>query len=134
MKSQTFEDIIENIKEERSIANLVRECHQFDGLSNFSNSGFLYVLPLQSCSESIDRGDSWRVWSCIRLAYLIRDRIISSSKRPLTIQEPKKKRWLRAYDGHLKRRGRYLTRREGRCWQTVKEELLGNTIVNKDEK
>ena len=113
---------------------MVRECHQFDELSNFSPSGFLYVLPLQSCSESVDRGDCWRVWSCIRLAYLIRDRIISSSKRPATIQEPKKKRWLRAYDGHLKRRGRYLTRREGRCWQTVKEELLGNDIVYEDVK
>ena len=43
--------------------------------------------------------------------------------------QPMKQRWRRAYDGQLKRRGRYLTRRERKCWQTVKKEILGNDIA-----
>ena len=56
----------------------------------------------------------------------------SSSKILITSQQsnqPLKQRWRRAYDGQLKRRGRYLTRRERKCWQTVKEEFLSNDIA-----
>ena len=92
-------------------------------------SKFHYIVPLQSLSETVDRGDSWRIWSCIRLAYLIRDTIISLSNGSTTEDSnnvPTNNKYLRAFGGRLKRRGRYLTRREGRCWQTIKEEFLSN--------
>ena len=30
-------------------------------------------IPFQSTTESLDKSDSWRTWSCIRLAHLLKD-------------------------------------------------------------
>ena len=30
-------------------------------------------IPFQSTTDSLDKSDSWRTWSCIRLAHLLRD-------------------------------------------------------------
>ena len=140
---RTFDKIVENLVEQKSIADQLHDGSKFitkscgfDKNSLICSPTFFYVMPLQSCSESVDRGDSWRIWSCIRLAYLIRDSILSSSKISITSQQsnqPLKQRWRRAYDGQLKRRGRYLTRREMKCWQKVKEEFISNDIAIDNE-
>ena len=30
-------------------------------------------IPFQSTTDSLDKSDSWRTWSCIRLAHLLQD-------------------------------------------------------------
>ena len=30
-------------------------------------------IPFQSTTDSLDKSDSWRTWSCIRLAHLLKD-------------------------------------------------------------
>ena len=79
-------------------------------------------IPIQSNSEISDIGDVWRIWSCIRLAYLLRDAISSLSEEVNHSSSSKTTFRNFRYKYQLKQRGRYLTRREGKYWwQTLKE-------------
>ena len=82
-------------------------------------------FPIQSNDGIVDRGDTWRIWSCIRLSYLLRDTLSSLSKctlNPLKDDETRSFRFYIKYGNKLRKRGHYLTRREGKyCWLALKE-------------
>ena len=80
-------------------------------------------IPLQSTSELCDSGDYWRAWSCIILAYLLRNTTLSlSEKTTNTSSKEGESQDIQHYRrGDLKQRGRYLTRRPGKYfWKKVK--------------
>ena len=52
-------------------------------MKNEKETNVTMCLPLQSNDAIIDRGDTWRIWSCIRLSYLLRDTLQSLSKHSL---------------------------------------------------
>ena len=96
------------------------------------------VIPLQSNEDVIDKGDSWRVWSCIRLAYLLRDAISSVSEADLQaykehLQGLPKFPNTKVVNEPLKKRGKYLTRRFGKYWwpAAVKWTSLANAFFKK---
>ena len=83
-------------------------------------------------ADILDKQDSWRTWSCIRLAYLLKDaavlQAIGTTNKMIDM-----KNWRR--ENGLKRRGRYLTRRQGKyCWQNAIEAVaihneIGSTYL-----
>ena len=94
-------------------------------MKNEKETNVTMCLPLQSNDAIIDRGDTWRIWSCIRLSYLLRDTLQSLSKHSLNPTKNHEKRSFRfyvKYGNKLNKRGHYFTRREERyCWLTVKQ-------------
>ena len=89
-------------------------------------------IPFQSMADILDKQDSWRTWSCIRLAHLLKDAaVIQAITATNRIMEMKN--WRR--ENGLKRRGRYLTRRQGKyCWQNAIEAVaihneIGSTYL-----
>ena len=88
-------------------------------------------IPLQY-PEICDRGESWKVWSCIRLAYLLKDAMLSIS------MDDVQKYVVSAYfanprhGNQLKKRGRYLTRRKEKFWwKTAKGVTLIGRLFQK---
>ena len=79
-------------------------------------------IPLQSTSELCDTGDFWRAWSCIILAYLLKNTIISLADKTMnnSSKQGDDQNIQHYRRGNLKQRGRYLTRRQGKCWQKLK--------------
>ena len=88
-------------------------------------------IPLQY-PEICDRGESWKVWSCIRLAYLLKDAMLSISMDDI------QQHVVNAYfpnprhGNQLKKRGRYLTRRKEKFWwKTAKGVTLIGRLFQK---
>ena len=76
-------------------------------------------IPLLSDADIYDKGDAWRTWSCIYLAYLLRDAIESLSKEPMRKSSVKPGKRLECRvnpDAQIAQRGNYLTRRPGKYW------------------
>ena len=132
-QNETDQDTIDNVS---SIANSIHcQDEQSETRKNSvetlnstdAESRRAICIPIQ-CNDGItDRGDTWRVWSCIRLSYLIRDTLSSLSNCTLNtvkINEPRSFRFSVKYGNQLRKRGHYFTRRQGKfCWLTLKELL-----------
>ena len=88
-------------------------------------------IPLQY-PEICDRGESWKVWSCIRLAYLLKDAMLSISMDDIQ-QHVTNAYFLNARHGNqLKKMGRYLTRRKEKFWwKTAKGVTLIGRLFQK---
>ena len=90
-------------------------------------------LPFKVNWELIDKGDMWRPWSCIILAYLLRNAVTALSNKTMidstnnaeTQNEHNYRR-----DDRLKRRGRYLTRRQEKySWQSFKNAWTAFKVI-----
>ena len=82
-------------------------------------------IPFQS-NEVYDRGDAWRIWSCIYLAHLLHNtiKLLSSGTMSPNILSNKSGK-SNSYQSLNRRskRGNYLTRRKEKFWwQTVLED------------
>ena len=82
-------------------------------------------IPFQS-NEVYDRGDAWRIWSCIYLAHLLHNtiKLLSSGTMSHIILSNKSGK-SNSYQSLNRRskRGNYLTRRKEKFWwQTVLED------------
>ena len=81
-------------------------------------------IPFQS-NEVYDRGDAWRIWSCIYLAHLLHNtiKLLSSGTMSPNILSNKSSKSSYQSLNRRSKRGNYFTRRKEKFWwQTVLEE------------
>ena len=81
-------------------------------------------IPFQS-NEVYDRGDAWRIWSCIYLAHLLHNtiKLLSSGTMSPNILSNKSSKSSYQSLNRRSKRGNYLTRRKEKFWwQTVLED------------
>ena len=88
-------------------------------------------IPLQY-PEICDRGESWKVWSCIRLAYLLKDAMLSIAMDDVRQYAVSAYFANPRHGNQLKKRGRYLTRRKEKFWwKTAKGVTLIGRLFQK---
>lgn len=88
-------------------------------------------IPLQY-PDICDRGESWKVWSCIRLAYLLKDAMLSISMDDVQQYVVSPYFANPRHGNQLKKRGRYLTRRKEKFWwKTAKGVTLIGRLFQK---
>ena len=81
-------------------------------------------IPFQS-NEVYDRGDAWRIWSCIYLAHLLHNtiKLLSNGTMSPNILSNKSNKSSYQSLNRRSKRGNYLTRRKEKFWwQTVLED------------
>ena len=81
-------------------------------------------IPFQS-NEVYDRGDAWRIWSCIYLAHLLHNtiKLLSSGTMSPNILSNKSSKSSYQSLNRRSKRGNYFTRRKEKFWwQTVLED------------
>ena len=86
----------------------------------------MMCIPLMS-DNIYERGDAWRIWSCIYLAYLLSNTMDLLPKHdikfPARWESPSFDNY--KYSGGLAQRGKYLTRRKDKFWWRTLRKAYG---------